>query len=75
MKITVGVGRTVVVNDDVNTLHIDTTTKNIRGDENSLLKRFESRITLDTRKRKTCEIADNDISIRLTALLAANPSE
>ena len=48
MKVAVGIRRTVVIDDDVDTLNIDTTTEDISGDEDAFLKRLESGVTGDT---------------------------
>ena len=48
VKVTIGIGRAVVVDDDVNTLDIDATAENISGHQNTLLKRLEGSIAGDT---------------------------
>ena len=48
MKVAVGVRRAVVVDDDVHTLDIDTTTKDVSVDEDTLLERLESGIPVDS---------------------------
>ena len=48
MQIAVSIRRTIVVDDDVHTLHIDTTAENVSSDEDTLLEGFESRIAVDT---------------------------
>jgi len=48
MQVAVGVGRSVIVDDNVDTLNIDTTTKDVRGNKDSLLESLESRVTFDS---------------------------
>ena len=48
MKITVCVRGAVVIDDDVDTLNIDTTPKDIGGDKDTLLKRLERLVTAYT---------------------------
>ena len=48
MKVAVGVGRTVVVDDDVHALDIDTATEDIRRYQYTLLKVFEGLVAVDT---------------------------
>ena len=47
MKVTVGVRRAVVVDDDVHTLDIDTTTEDIRRYQYTLLEVFEGLVAVD----------------------------
>ena len=48
VQVAVGIRWTVIVDHDVDTLHIDTTTEDIRCDEDSLLERLESGIPVDS---------------------------
>ena len=48
MEVAVGIGGTVVVDDDVHTLNVDTTTEDICCDEDTLLERLESGIPVDS---------------------------
>jgi hypothetical protein len=48
VEITVCISRRVIVDNDIDTLHIDTTTENICRNENALLKCLERSITIDT---------------------------
>lgn len=48
VKVTVSIRRTIIIHDDVDTLHVDPPTKDIGGDKNTLLKRLEGSIALDT---------------------------
>ena len=47
VEIAVCVRRTIVIDDDVDTLNIDTTTEDICRDENTLLEGFEGRVTVN----------------------------
>ncbi len=51
VEVAVGIWRTVVVDDNVYSLHINTTTENIRRNENTLLEGFESRVSGDAIRR------------------------
>ena len=48
MQITVGVRGAIVVDHDVYTLHIDTTTENVSGNEDTLLESLERGVPFDT---------------------------
>lgn len=48
VEVAVGIGRAVVVDHDVHALNIDTTTKDICGDQNTLLERLEGGVAGDT---------------------------
>ena len=48
MEITVGIVRAIVVDYNVYTLHIDTTTENVGSDKNTLLECLEGGVTRDT---------------------------
>ncbi len=48
MEVAVSVGRAVVVDHDVNTLHIDTTAEDIGCNKDTLLERLERRVAGDT---------------------------
>lgn len=48
MEVAVGIRRAIVVDDDVDTLNINTTSENIRGDENTLLECFECLVSAYT---------------------------
>ena len=48
MKVAVSVGRAIVVDYDVDTFNINTTTEDICGDEDTLLKRLEGSISTDS---------------------------
>ena len=48
MQVTVSVRRAIIVDDDVDTFDIDTTTEDIGCHENTLFKGFECRVTSDT---------------------------
>jgi hypothetical protein len=45
MEIAISVSRTVVIDDDIDTLDINTATENIRCNKNTLFKRLERSIT------------------------------
>ena len=47
MQITVCIRRTVIIDDDVHSLHINTTTKNISSDQNAFLESFEGGVSAD----------------------------
>ena len=44
MKVTVCVWRTIVVDDNVHPLDIDTTTEDVGGDQDALLERLEGSV-------------------------------
>ena len=48
VEVTISIGRTVVVDDDVHTLNVDTTTEDVRCDEDTLLECLESSVAVDT---------------------------
>jgi hypothetical protein len=48
MQITVCIRRTIIVNDDIYSFDVNTTTKDIRGDKDTFFKSLECRITTDT---------------------------
>lgn len=50
MKVAVGIRRAIVVDDDVDTFDIDTTTEDIGGDEDTSLESFEGLVALDAAK-------------------------
>ena len=50
VEVAVGVRRTVVVDDDVHSLDVDTTTEDIGGNQYPLLEGFERSITIDTER-------------------------
>jgi hypothetical protein len=49
MQVAVGLGRCIIVDDNVDTLNIDTTTKDIGGHQNTLFEIFEGLVTIDTK--------------------------
>lgn len=55
MQITIGVRRWVIINDNVNALHIYPSSENIRCYQNSLLKILELLVTRDSRRH----VSDN----------------
>lgn len=48
VKVAVGIRRTIVVDDDVDTLDIDTTTEDVGSDQDTLLERLEGSVSRDT---------------------------
>jgi hypothetical protein len=48
MQVAVGIRWTIIVHNDVDSLHIDTTAEDIRRDQNTFLERLECRVTSDT---------------------------
>lgn len=52
VEVRVGVGRLVVVDDDVDPLNVDSSTKDIGRDKDSLLERLELSVSLDSRKER-----------------------
>ena len=48
MEITIGIGRAIIVDDDIDTLNINTTAEDISRHQDTLLEGLESRVTLDT---------------------------
>ena len=67
MKVAVSVGRAIVVDYDVDTFNIDTTTEDVCGDEDTLLKRLERRVALDTTRIPSEPINSHTVSIKRTA--------
>ena len=51
VKVAVSVGRAIVVDYDVDTFNINTTTEDICGDEDTLLKRLEGSVPRDAKHR------------------------
>jgi hypothetical protein len=59
VKIAVGISRAIIIDDNVNTLDINTPPKDVRSYENSLFERLELLITCDSNKSgQTCQ-SDN----------------
>lgn len=48
VEITVCIRRAIIVDDDVDTLNINTTPEDISGHKNTLLEGFERRVAVDT---------------------------
>ena len=48
MEVAVSIRRTIIIRDDVDPFHINPPTKDIGSNENTLLKRLEGGIALDT---------------------------
>jgi hypothetical protein len=48
VKVRIGIGGSIIVDYNVHPFHIDTTTKNISCDKDTLFKRFERRVSGDT---------------------------
>ena len=48
MQITVSVRRTIIIDDDVHTLDINTTTENISSNQNTFFECFEGRVSANT---------------------------
>ena len=67
MEVTISIRRAVVVDDDVDALYIDTTAENIGGDQDTLLKRLERRVALDTTRIPSEPINSHTVSIKRTA--------
>lgn len=74
MEVGISVQRGIVVNDNVDTLHIDTTTENISGNKDTLFEGLESGVTFDTSGGKECFLLVHG-SERHTVLLVATRSE
>ena len=53
MEIRIGIFRHIVIEDDVHTFNIHSTSEEIRSDENTCLKFFEFFVTCQTRKTKS----------------------
>lgn len=64
MEVGIRIGRSVVVDDNVDTLHIDTTAENISGDQYSLLKILKLFIARDTRWRMSNRLETRKEPIR-----------
>jgi hypothetical protein len=47
VKITVCIGRTIVIDNDVDTLNINTTSEDIGGNQNTLFECFEGGVSAD----------------------------
>ncbi len=52
MEVTIRISGAVVVDDNVDSLNIDTTAEDIGTDEDTSLESFESLVAADTEKRK-----------------------
>jgi hypothetical protein len=50
MQITVRVRRTIIVDNDVHTLNVDTTPKDVSGDQYTLLKSLKCCVTINPEK-------------------------
>jgi hypothetical protein len=48
VKITISIGRTVIIHDDVDPFHVDPPTEDISSDKDTLLECFERGVALDT---------------------------
>lgn len=48
MKVTVSVWRTIIIHNDIDPFHVDPPTKDIRGDEDTLLERLKGGVAFDT---------------------------
>jgi hypothetical protein len=48
VEVTVSIRRTIVIHNDVDTFHIDPSTKDIGSDKNTLLERLEGGVAFDT---------------------------
>jgi hypothetical protein len=48
VKVTVGIRRTIIIHDDVDTFHINPPTKDVGSDKDTLLECLEGGIALDT---------------------------
>lgn len=55
MEVAVCISRSIVVDDDVYTLHIDTTTEDIRSNEDTLFELLERGVPLDTVRDKSVD--------------------
>jgi hypothetical protein len=51
VKVTVSIGRAIVVNDDIDTLNVNTTSEDIGGHEDTLLECLEGRVTRNATKK------------------------
>ena len=52
MQITVSIRRTVIIDDDVHSLDINTTAEDISSDQNTFLKSFESGVSADSIEKR-----------------------
>ena len=48
MEIAVSIGRTVIIDYNVDTFHINSSSENVGSHQNPLFERFESSVTIDT---------------------------
>ena len=48
MQVTIGIGRAIVVNDDIHSLDIDTATEDVCCNEDAFLESLERSVTVDT---------------------------
>lgn len=48
VQVAVGIRRAIVVDDNVDTLNINTTSEDVGGDKNTFLERFECSVAVDT---------------------------
>jgi hypothetical protein len=59
MEVGIGIAWKIVVDGQVDTLNINTTTENVSGNANTLAKLLELLITLDTRRELVCTSENN----------------
>lgn len=55
MQVAVSIRRAVIIDDNVDAFDIDSTAKNISGDQNTLFKGFERRVTTDSVMSQKCK--------------------
>jgi len=76
VEVAVSIRRTIVIHDDVDPFHINPPTKDIGSNENTLLKRFEGGVALDTIDRDENIIISHQLAYQLrTVPPEPNPSE
>ncbi len=76
MEVAVSIRRTIIIHDDVDPFHINPPTKDIGSNENTLLKRLEGGIALDTIDRDENIIISQQLAHQLrTVPPEPNPSE
>ena len=69
VKVAVGIRRTIVVDYDINTFHIDSTTKDISRNKYTFLKCFESGITINSTKYRRLSMAHREKVVDLPLFL------
>ena len=76
VEVTISIGRTIIIHDDVDPFDINPPTKDIGSDEDTLLKRLEGGVALDTIDRDENIINSHQLAHQIrTVPPVLNPSE